>query len=41
MLGVQIADISIRCSSHPQGKSEARSEVAEALRKINNLHESG
>ena len=26
MLGVQLADISTRCSSHPQGKSEARCE---------------
>ena len=24
MLGVQLADVSTRCSSHPQGKSEAR-----------------
>ena len=27
MLGVQLADVSIRCSSHPQGKSEARCEI--------------
>ena len=26
MLGVQVADVSTRCSSHPQGKSEARCE---------------
>ena len=26
MLGVQLADVSTRCSSHPQGKSEARCE---------------
>ena len=26
MLGVQLADLSTRCSSHPQGKSEARCE---------------
>ena len=28
MLGVQLADVSTRCSSHPQGKSEARCENA-------------
>ena len=27
MLGVQLADVSTRCSSHPQGKSEARCEI--------------
>ena len=26
MLGVQFADVSTRCSSHPQGKSETRCE---------------
>ena len=26
MLGVQLANVSTRCSSHPQGKSEARCE---------------
>ena len=26
MLGVQVADVSTRCSSHPRGKSEARCE---------------
>ena len=28
MFGVQLADVSTRCSSHPQGKSEARCENA-------------
>ena len=27
MLGVQLADVSTRCSSHPQDKSEARCEI--------------
>ena len=31
MFGVQLADISTRCSSHPQGKSEVRCENAGAL----------
>ena len=26
ILGVQIVDVSVRCSSHPRGKSEARCE---------------
>ena len=26
MIGVQLADVLARCSSHPQGKSEARCE---------------
>ena len=26
MFGVQLADVSTRCSSHPQGKSEVRCE---------------
>ena len=26
MLGVQLADVLTRCSSHPQGKSEVRCE---------------
>ena len=26
MLGVQLADVSTRCSNHPQGKSETRCE---------------
>ena len=29
--GVQLANVSIRCSSHPQSKSEARCENAGAL----------
>ena len=31
MYGVQLADVSTRCSSHPQGISEARCENAGAL----------
>ena len=31
MFGVQLADVSTRCSSHPQGVSEARCENAGAL----------
>ena len=31
MFGIQLADVGIRCSSHPQGISEARSENAGAL----------
>ena len=31
MIGVQLADVSTRYSSHPQGKGEARCKNAEAL----------
>ena len=31
VIGVQLADVSTRCSSHLQGKVEARCENAEAL----------
>ena len=31
MFGVQFANVSTRCSSHPQGVSEARGESASAL----------
>ena len=31
VIGVQLADVSTRCSSHLQGKGEARCENAEAL----------
>ena len=30
-IGVQLADISTGCSSHPQGNSKARCQNAEAL----------
>ena len=33
MLGVQLADVSTRCSSHPQGKSEARCEMMAIYRR--------
>ena len=33
MLGVQLADVSTRCSSHPQGKSEARCEMMSIYRR--------
>ena len=32
MFGVQLADVSTRCSSHPQGISEARCENVGAFR---------
>ena len=37
MLGVQLADVSTRCSSHPQGKSEARYENDGNLFSLNDL----
>ena len=31
MIGIQLADVSTRCSSHPQGKGEARCQNLEAF----------
>ena len=37
MFGLQLADVSTRCFSHPQGISEARYENAGALRPVHKV----